>query len=590
MYDNFDNLAKSEAYVGEQVLSPMKIPLQSLVDVDVLLAHYVQLSNITGGAVSAFRYDESGPTPLMDGREMIWHGSPICARLGNGKHECLRHHWRSAIAAMQSGEITEGGCTCGDYLLLSCPIMLERNGQNWPKACVTFMICSRDSIPTAGELASAYGWSLREAEELREATLQGLRPADRLPSLRQSLIAVAGRASQEISVTYAYLHISNKQRTAEESLRDSEARYREIFNSAGDGICIVSGDMAVLDANPAMCRILGYSRSELLKLTVTDIKHPEHKEDINECLRQIELNGEARIETIDLRKDGSPVPVDLFVIPYTFGEQLAYLAIARDITERHHVQEDLRKRAERLEAQHNKLKAATEQKAKFFTSMSHELRTPMTSIVGFTELLLDDIEDPISPGQRQLLLKVSQNAHRLLGMVNDLLDLARAESGRYVANVTEVELGKLINHIVENMKPLAKDKDLDIAPPSAGSIPMAYTDEDKLSQILVNLLSNAIKFTPSGRITIGAQTDNGRIRISISDTGIGIARSELDKIFEEFHTISRSGKHKPPGTGLGLAITKKLCELLGGKISVSSEVGKGSTFTVTLPNKPPADQ
>ena len=382
----------------------------------------------------------------------------------------------------------------------------------------------------------------------------------------------------------------SKRKRAEGALRESEARYRSIFDNAADGIVVRDIAGNVLDLNDAYCRMMGYTREELLGSNVTKVLHPDHPEDFSRYAADIVERGEARNDGVNITKDGNALPIELRGRFIRFGDQDAIFGIVRDIRARKRAEDELRKRAEKLEAQHRKLQATTEQKATFFTGMSHELRTPMTSIIGFTELLLEDIEDPVSRGQRELLLKVSNNSHRLLGMVNDLLDLSRMESGRMPISIEEVELARLISQIVANMSPLARDKNVKFLTPGKLSLPSVYTDEAKLSQILINLVSNAIKFTQSGKIEISAEVAGGKAIISVSDTGIGIAKKDLRLIFDEFHRVSEIGRKKVPGTGLGLAITKRLCKLLGGKISVASEVGVGSTFTVTLPNHQPKQQ
>lgn len=378
----------------------------------------------------------------------------------------------------------------------------------------------------------------------------------------------------------------SERKLAEEALRESEIRYRSVFNSTSDGILILDMNGIVLDANDAICAILDLSREDVVEKPLKESVPPMYAGYIEEYLRQIKSEGylHRELQTVD---DSPIYAVEIVGKLFTYNNQQTVLVVVRDITERRLAEDEVRKRTKRLEAQHTKLQAATEQKASFFASMSHELRTPMTSIIGFTELLLEDLEDPVSPAQRELLLKVCQNSRRLLGMINDLLDLSRLESKRVTPVISEVDLQLLTEQVMADIEPLARDKSLKLTITNRGPQTKVYTDEHKFSQILVNMVSNAIKFTPTGRITVVTSANDKEIVLEVSDTGIGIPKSERKKIFDEFHTSFDRTKHKTTGTGLGLAITKKLCELLGGKIKLISEVDKGSTFTVTLPNRRP---
>ena len=174
------------------------------------------------------------------------------------------------------------------------------------------------------------------------------------------------------------------------------------------------------------------------------------------------------------------------------------------------------------------------------------------------------------------------NSHRLLAMVNDLLDLSRAEAGRAEVNLGPVDLDEFVSGVVGNLAPLASSMNLSLGFRRNGKLPQVYTDEQKLGQILVNLLSNAIKFTEQGSVLVSVKTDGKSFSISVKDTGIGIAADETEAVFSEFYQV-QGRKNGERGSGLGLTISQKLAGLLGGKITVKSKLGRGSTFTVTLP-------
>jgi two-component system, NarL family, sensor histidine kinase BarA len=228
-------------------------------------------------------------------------------------------------------------------------------------------------------------------------------------------------------------------------------------------------------------------------------------------------------------------------------------------------------------------------KSDFLATVSHELRTPLNSILGFSDVLsgvraLDD-------KQLRYVGNIQRSGRMLLEMINDILDLAKVESGKMEIRLGEFKIGSLISAQCEMARPLAEKKNIDLDCDASGTLPVLRQDYAKVQQILNNLLSNAIKFTPEGgRIVVSAERDDlGDLRLKVTDTGIGISPDEQQLVFEKF----RQGSSGMPdsdamtreysGTGLGLSIVRELCRLLGGDVSLESELGKGSTFTVRLP-------
>ena len=228
-------------------------------------------------------------------------------------------------------------------------------------------------------------------------------------------------------------------------------------------------------------------------------------------------------------------------------------------------------------------------KGEFLANMSHELRTPLNSIIGFSEVL--QALEALNDKQRRYAQTIHKSGRDLLDMINDILDLAKMEAGKMDVRLSEFRIESVDRQADATWsRPLADEKNIDLRTEIDRDLPLLYQDQPKVQQILTNLLSNAIKFTPEGgRITVGARGDSrGRIEIWVSDTGVGIPESEKEIIFEKF----RQGKavlgrdnltREYSGTGLGLSIVKELCKLLGGEVTVESELGKGSTFRVILP-------
>ncbi|MFF5227846.1 ATP-binding protein [Dactylosporangium sp. NPDC000521] len=236
-----------------------------------------------------------------------------------------------------------------------------------------------------------------------------------------------------------------------------------------------------------------------------------------------------------------------------------------------------------LEERSAQLRQANEAKSRFLANVSHELRAPVTAIMGLTRLLLDPRSEPLTADQTHQLELVQGSAADLLGRVNDLLDLAKAESNRIEPNWAPVDLGAVLGQLRGTLRPLAKPGvRFEIADP-AEPVDLV-TDELLLTQILRNLLTNALKFTDAGSIAMSALVLDGRLHIAVADTGIGIPFAEQRRVFEEFHQVR--GAHQTGGTGLGLPYARRLATLLGGGLSMVSEPGEGSTFTLDLPLRP----
>ena len=236
-----------------------------------------------------------------------------------------------------------------------------------------------------------------------------------------------------------------------------------------------------------------------------------------------------------------------------------------------------------LNGKNAELEKAYRVKSDFLSNMSHELRTPLNSIIGFTSVLLGQHGDPLTTDQAKALEKVLKNGKHLLDLINDILDFSKIEAGRTPINLSTGEIADVISNAMVTVEPMVTGKDVKLVQEIESDLPLLNTDTLKIKQILLNLLSNAAKFTEHGAITVVAKKQNDMISISVKDDGIGIEAKNLDRVFEEFSQIDSSNSRKYKGTGLGLAIAKNYARLLGGNLTVHSEVGKGSTFILVIP-------
>jgi signal transduction histidine kinase len=236
-----------------------------------------------------------------------------------------------------------------------------------------------------------------------------------------------------------------------------------------------------------------------------------------------------------------------------------------------------------LEQKGRELEAASRHKSEFLANMSHELRTPLNAVLGYAELIQDGIYGEVPKKMQEVLERIQQNGRHLLGLINDVLDLSKIEAGQLTLSPVDYSLRELVLDVASATEALAAEKRLALEVDVPPDLPRGRGDERRLTQVLMNLVSNAIKFTESGSVSIRAKLEDGSFALAVSDTGVGIAAQDRERIFEEFQQVDSSSTRKKGGTGLGLAIAKRIVELHGGRIWVESTPGAGSTFAFTLP-------
>jgi signal transduction histidine kinase len=267
-----------------------------------------------------------------------------------------------------------------------------------------------------------------------------------------------------------------------------------------------------------------------------------------------------------------------------------------EIAERTRAQEELRRhrdelealvaeRTEVLEAAMAELVEANEAKSLFLAAMSHELRTPLNSVIGFTGVIRQGLAGPVTPEQERQLAMVDRSSRHLLGLIDQVLDLSRIESGSEALARDSFYIDELLWEVRDALDPLAGAKGLKLVVTNLelGDRNTMVTDRAKLRQVLLNLVGNAIKFTDHGRVALSASAFGDLMRLTVTDTGVGIAPTDRESVFEAYHQVPGTAGGKPEGTGLGLALSRRIAQLLGGDIDLESEIGVGSRFTVTIP-------
>jgi PAS domain S-box-containing protein len=351
----------------------------------------------------------------------------------------------------------------------------------------------------------------------------------------------------------------------------AETKLRWMLEVAPDAILGVDASGSVELVNAQCERLFGYDREDLMGQPVEML--------IPDGLRPVDAGQiGAGLELVTLHKDGTEIPVEISLSALeTPGGRLTMAAL-RDITDRKRIERQLRE-------QNVELERASQAKDNFLASMSHELRTPLNAIIGFTGTMLMKLPGPLNAEQEHQLRLVQTSGKHLLSIINDLLDLAKIESGRVQITLEPVDCQRVIEDVVQALQPLAEGKGVTLRIEKFDGPVSATADRRALGQILINLVNNAIKFTDSGEVCLSlipAAEHQGPLRITVRDRGPGIPQADLARIFRAFERSAASAKASDEGTGLGLHISLKLAELLNGAISVSSVVGEGSTFTVSL--------
>ena len=371
----------------------------------------------------------------------------------------------------------------------------------------------------------------------------------------------------------------------------SASAYRQaVVDNAADAILTTDEKGQIASFNPAAERIFGYNAEQVIGKKTGELVPLANDEMFASFATSGFAMGNKRREAVGQRKDGSTFPLDLAVTETALGDKHVFIALLRDITELKEAELAMRQAKETAEA-------ASQMKGTFLANVSHELRTPLTSVLGFAKIIkkrLEEVVFPVVPRDdkkvERAVQQVSSNVdiiiaegERLTSLINNVLDLAKIEAGKIDWNMVPVSIQELIERASAATSSLFETKPFKLTLDIDQGIPQIIGDHDRLLQVVINLISNASKFTDQGGITVRARRDNNNVLVSVTDTGMGIAESDYGKVFEQFVQVGDTLTNKPKGTGLGLPISKQIVEHHGGRIWVESVLGKGSTFSFTLP-------
>ena len=453
--------------------------------------------------------------------------------------------------------------------------VLETGQPRWESdlASATTAVYPRSAEASAEGLHSAFGIPVRTAD--RFFGVLEFFAEDVLPPDQALLNAAQG-------VGYQLGEFLERAR-AMHAEHESEVRKASILDTALDSIITSDETGTIIEFNPAAEAVFGYRKEDVIGRQMVDlIIPPRYRDAHRNGMKRYLATGEAhvlgrRIEIEGMHADGSEFPVELAIVRVPLPGPAFFTAYIRDLTER-----------KRLEVEQARLlkdsEEANQAKSEFLATMSHELRTPLNAISGYTELLKMGIRGPVTEAQVADLDRINRSQAHLLAVINDILQFAKLEVGQLKISIEDFSVDAALALTKELVAPLLEAKKLSYTYEHGDESVTVRADRDRFQQIVLNLLSNAIKFTPeTGKITVSWALNENSVVIEVADTGIGIDASQLDRIFDPFVQVQSGNTRTSEGVGLGLAISRDMARQMAGDITVRSESGRGSTFSLVLP-------
>ena len=358
-------------------------------------------------------------------------------------------------------------------------------------------------------------------------------------------------------------------RKAEEKIKQAAEEWERTFNAISDLIFIQDVDHTIFKVNKAFADVLKMRPDEIIGKKCYELLHKSNKPWPNCPFEKTKQDGKSHTQEVDDLNIGMPLLVTTSPLFDNEGKLWGSVHFAKDIT--------------KLKEAEKKVKESVKIKSDFTSMVSHELRTPLTAIKEGISIVADETAGKISKEQREFLDIAKRNVDRLARLINDVLDFQKLEAGRVEFSMKENDISEVIEEVRETMNPLTREKGINLIAKPGEKLPRIGFDRDRIIQVLTNLINNAVKFTEKGAITVDAYKEGNVIHVSVKDTGLGIRKEDVPKVFHKFEQLAKNGDRKTGGTGLGLAISREIIIRHNGKIWVESEFGKGATFHFLLP-------
>jgi len=403
------------------------------------------------------------------------------------------------------------------------------------------------------------------------------------------------RLGPAVGRALASRRLAEERREAERRSRAHRRLFQATFDHGPAGMAVSTPKRRLIEANAALCRTVGRSRGSLLELPFDELTHPDDRPAVQAYVAEVLRGNESErpIEARLVHAAGHPVWTQLLTSPVVGNDgRMRYLIHhVQDITERHeaettrrNAQSVLRRQAAALTRTNEKLQKLDLLKNDFVASVSHELRTPLTCVLGYTELLIRGKVGALADPQRRIVDVIDQCGRTLHALIEDLLTVSSIDAGAFRLVKQSVQVGALVDAVRLALAPALGAPQLRLVVDIEPGLPDLQADPRQLERALTNLITNAVKFSPrGGTITVSARPVDDDVVVSVADTGIGIPREELERMFVRFFRASTAQEHEIQGTGLGLAIVKTIVEHHGGWIRLDSDVGAGTTVSFGLP-------